>query len=77
MDEVLVVVIADAAIQGVGREEEEESSGLPDPFQQIFVESAHFFLLDVEKYFVAQSLQLNFQKSGMVFHFRVSCASHT
>ena len=58
---VFAVVVADAAIEGVWREDDDEMSRVADAIQKVVVEFARPKFLDVKEYGETAQLEVNFQ----------------
>jgi len=64
MNPVFAVDVSDAAVEGVGRQYEDEVSSVADAAQKIVVEFAGTKLLNVEEHGETTQLQVNFQQTA-------------
>jgi len=62
---VFAVDVSDAAVEGVGRQYEDEVSSVADTAQKVVVELARTEFLDVEEDRQTAQLQVNFQQTAI------------
>ena len=63
---VVLLLVADASVQRLGRQDEEEVLRRPDRVEEIFVEFPRLQLFDVDENGEAAELQVNFEQTGQL-----------